>query len=350
MKDYYEILGVAHNATKDDIKRAYRKLAHTYHPDKTGGNEQKFKEVNEAYQVLSNDQKRSQYDRFGRVGAEAGAGGAGGWDFGSFRGFEDSDMGDIFETFFGGRGGVGTRTRRGRDISIDVEISFREAVFGTDRRVLIRKRAKCDECKGTGAARGSSLINCTKCHGSGTVRDTRKSFFGTFTQVVECAHCMGTGKIPEKKCSACRGEQVVTKSEEVHVVIPMGIENGEVIRIAEKGEAAAGAETGDLYVKVHVQKNAVFRRSKSDLLMKLDVPLSDALLGGSREVETLDGGIKIKIPQGVAEGEVLKVVGKGIPHEDGSRGDLLIEVKVKMPRRLSPSVKALVEELRKEGL
>jgi len=352
MKDYYDVLGVARNATKDDIKRAYRRLAHEFHPDKKGGNEQKFKELNEAYQVLSSDEKRAQYDRFGRAGAEAGAAG-GGWDFGGFRGFEDVDVGDIFETFFGGRGGfggAGAHARRGRDISIDVEIPFIESIFGTERRVLIRKRATCDECKGSGAASGSKQVSCGKCHGSGTIRDTRKSFFGTFTQVIECSHCAGRGKVPEKKCPTCHGEQVVTKSEEIHIVIPAGIENGEVIRIAEKGEAAAGAHTGDLYAKVRVLTHPLFRRSRSDLLMKLELPLSDALLGGSRDIETLEGALKIKIPQGVSDGEVLKVIGKGVPREDGSRGDLLIEVKIKMPRRLSPKVKELIEELRKEGL
>ena len=351
MKDYYDVLGVARNATKDDIKKAYRKLAHEFHPDKKGGNEQKFKELNEAYQVLSSDEKRAQYDRFGRPGADGGNA-SGGWDFGGFRGFEDVDVGDIFETFFGGRGGfggAGARTRRGRDISIDVEIPFAESIFGTERRVLIRKRATCEECSGTGAARGSAQATCSKCHGSGTIRDTRKSVFGTFTQVIECAHCAGRGKVPEKKCPTCHGEQVVTKSEEIHIVIPAGIENGEVIRMAEKGEAAAGAETGDLYAKVRVLPHNTFRRSRSDLLMKLELPLSEALLGGSRDIEALDGSIKIKIPQGVSEGEILKVVGKGVPREDGARGDLLIEVKIKMPRKITPALKALIEDLKKEG-
>lgn len=349
MKDYYDVLGVPRNASKDDIKKAYRRLAHQFHPDKGGGDEKKFKEVNEAYQVLSSDEKRAQYDRFGNVGTGS-EGTAGGWDFSGFRGFDDVDVGDIFETFFGGRAGFGgQRARRGRDISIDIEIPFAESVFGTERRVLIRKRAQCDECRGSGAARGSAKISCGKCHGSGTIRDTKKSFLGTFTQVIECSYCGGLGKVPDKKCPSCKGEQIITKSEEIHIIIPSGIENGEVVRIAEKGEAAPGAHTGDLYAKIHVLSHPVFRRSKHDLLMRLELPLSEALLGGSREIETLDGAIKIKIPQSVSDGEVLKVIGKGVPREDGSRGDLLIEVKIKMPRRMSPAVKALVEELRKEG-
>ncbi len=348
MKDYYEVLGIPKNSSKEDIKKAYRKLAHQFHPDKKGGNEQKFKEVSEAYQILSSDEKRAQYDRFGRASADGGAQG-GGWDFGSFRGFEDVDMGDIFETFFGREGVAGHGVKRGRDISIDIEIPFAESIFGTERRVLIRKRVTCDECSGNGAARGSVQVTCSKCHGSGKIRDTRKSFFGTFTQVVECSSCRGRGKIPEKKCSTCHGEEVMTKSEEIHIVIPHGIENGEVIRIAEKGEAAPGADTGDLYARVHVLTHPAFRRSRKDLLLKLELPLSEALLGGSRDIQTLEGALKIKIPQGVAEGEVLKVSGKGVPRDDGSRGDLLIEVKIKMPKRLSPTAKALLEELKKEG-
>lgn len=351
MKDYYEILGVAKNASKEDIKKAYRKLAHQYHPDKKGGDEGKFKEVNEAYQVLSNDQKRAQYDQFGSVGGGAGAG-PGGWDFSNFRGFEDIDMGDIFETFFGRGAGGGFSTqgrRRGRDISIDIEVPFQEAIFGTERRVLIRKQVTCDTCQGSGKEKDSKEVTCTKCHGGGTIRDTKKSFFGTYTQVVECSVCHGKGKIPEKKCPTCKGDEVVIKGEEIRIVVPPGIENGEVVRIAGKGEAARAAETGDLYVKVHVLPHAIFKRSKHDIIMKLDIPLSEALLGGSKDINTLDGDLKIKIPQGVADGEVLKISGKGVPRDDGSRGDLLIEVKIKMPKKLSPAVKALLEQLQKEG-
>ncbi|MEK7150973.1 MAG: molecular chaperone DnaJ [Patescibacteria group bacterium] len=349
MKDYYTILGVARNATKDDIKKAYRRLAHQYHPDKKGGDESKFKEVNEAYQILSNDSKRAQYDRFGSNGPDMGQAN-GGWDFGNFQGFEGADMGDIFETFFGrGTGFTGSHQKRGRDISIDIEISFADAVFGTERRVLIRKRGPCDACEGSGKEKDTKETICSRCHGSGTIRDTKQSFFGSYTQVVECSTCRGRGKIPEHKCKTCHGDEVVVKSEEIHIVIPPGIENGEVVRMASKGEAARGSEVGDLYIKVHVLPHATFRRSKTDLYMKLEIPLSHALLGGSRDVETLDGGIKMKIPQGVTDGEVLRVAGKGVPREDGSRGDLLAEVKIKMPKKLSPAVKNLIAELQKEG-
>ncbi|MDA1334607.1 MAG: molecular chaperone DnaJ [bacterium] len=348
MKDYYDVLGIARNASKDEIKKAYRKLAHQFHPDKKGGDEAKFKEVNEAYQILSDDGKRAQYDQFGRTGPSAGPGG---FDFGNFQGFEDVDMGDIFETFFGGRGGQGGRKRqkRGRDISIDIEIPFQEAVFGSERRVLIRKFATCDTCSGTGKADGAKEVACEQCRGAGTVRDTKQSFFGTFTQVVECSACGGRGNIPDKKCKHCNGDEVAVKSEEIHVIIPQGIENGEVIRIAGQGEATRGGETGDLYAKVHVLAHSVFKRLGHDLTMKLDVPLSEALLGGERVINTLENPLKVKIPQGVSDGEVLKVRGKGIPREDGSRGDLLISVIIKMPKKLSSNVKALIEELKKEG-
>jgi len=351
MKDYYEVLGIDRNASKDEIKRAYHRLAHKFHPDKKGGDEQKFKEVNEAYQVLSNEQKRKQYDQFGNVSGTGQGPGTAGWDFSGFRGFDDVEVGDIFETFFG-QGGFrsGGGRRRGRDISIDIDVPFQEAVFGTERRVLIRKHAVCDECGGTGAEKGTSEISCTACHGAGTVRDTKRSFFGTFTQIVECARCHGRGKVPERKCSMCKGERVFPKSEEIHIVVPAGIENGEVVRIAEKGEAARDADPGDLYVKIRVLPHPRFRRSKNDLLMRLEIPLSEALLGGSQEVETLDGKIRVKIPQGVHDGEVLKVHAKGVPRDDGSRGDLLIEVKIKMPKKISSTLKALIEELKKEGL
>ncbi len=346
MKDYYDILGVPRNATKEDVKKAYRKLAHQCHPDKKGGDEKRFKEINEAYQILSNDDKRSQYDRFGSSGGSGQEGaGFGGFDFGNF-GFDQMDVGDIFETVFG-RGGGGKR--RGRDISIDIEIPFAEAIFGTERRVLIRKRALCDECKGTGAEKGSTLSTCVTCHGAGTLRDTRKSLFGTFTKMVECGSCGGKGKVPEKKCRACHGETIVIKSEEAHIIVPSGIEDGEVIRISGKGEAAPSADSGDLYVKVHVLPHATFKRIRHDLVMRLDIPLSTALVGSSEDIETLDGKIKIKIPQGVADGEVLKVAGKGIMRDDGGRGDLLIEVKISMPKKITTALKALIEELKREG-
>lgn len=349
MKDYYEILGVPRNATKEDVKKAYRKLAHQYHPDKKGGDERRFKEINEAYQILSNDDKRSQYDRFGGAGAGGPEGGFGGFDFGNF-GFDQMDVGDIFETVFG-RGGFSANggKRRGRDISIDIEIPFAESAFGTERRVLIRKRALCDECSGTGAEKGSSLSTCATCHGAGTLRDTRKSLFGTFTKMVECGTCNGKGKVPEKKCKTCKGETIIVKSEEIHIIIPAGIEDGEVIRISGKGEAAPNADMGDLYAKVHVLPHAVFKRLRHDLVMRLEVPLSAALVGSSEDIETLDGKIKVKIPQGVADSEVLKVAGKGIVRDDGGRGDLLIEVKIRMPKKITPALKSLIEELKREG-
>ncbi len=350
MKNYYEILGVVRSASKEEIKKAYRKLAHQFHPDKTGGDEKKFKEVNEAYQVLSNDQKRAQYDQFGRVADGSPGGAPSGWDFGSFRGFEDVDMGDIFESFFGGAGGGTSTKRRGRDISIDIDIPFAESVFGAERRVLIRKRVLCETCKGSGRAKESSETTCSKCHGAGTIRDTRRSFFGNFTQVIECQTCHGEGKIPEKKCASCHSEGVVARGEEIRIMIPPGIENGEVVRIPHKGEAQRNGEAGDLYVKVRVLAHPVFKRSRNDLLMQLNTPLSEALLGGSHVISTLDGSLKLKIPQGVVDGEILKVGGKGVLRENGSRGDLLIEVKIKMPKKLTPRLKTLAEELGREGL
>ena len=346
--DYYDILGVHKNASKEEIKKAYHNLAHKYHPDKTKGDDKKFKEINEAYQVLSDDKKRAEYDAYGRTFSAQG-GPAGGWDFdfgGQGFGF---DINDIFENFFGGQT-KRTQTRRGRDISVDLQLSFEEAVFGGEKRIILSKTSLCEKCKGTGAETPKDLEKCPVCNGSGRVQENRRSFFGTFASVRECNKCFGRGTVPAKKCSNCRGQGVLTKTEEVAVKIPAGIQNNEMIKLTGSGEAVANGAPGDLYVKVYVARHPLFRREGDNLTMDLDIKISEALLASEREIRTLDGIIKLKIPAGIDSGEILRVRGKGVPRRNGGRGDLMIKISVRTPRKISSSAKKLIEELKKEGL
>ncbi|MBI4691888.1 MAG: molecular chaperone DnaJ [Candidatus Terrybacteria bacterium] len=365
MHDYYNILGIPRNASKEEIKKAYRKLAHQHHPDKTKGEDKKFKEINEAYQVLSDEKKRAEYDTYGRVFSEgAGPGGFGfsaqgepssGWDFGGPAG--GWDLNDIFENFFDGFAGGGRRTRakkRGRDISIDLSISFEEAIFGTERKVLLSKTSLCDKCKGTGAEPETSLEKCPACQGAGRIYETKKSFFGAFTSLKECGKCSGKGNIPLKKCSICKGQGVFIKTEEVSVHVPAGIQDGEMINLSGMGEAVAGGIGGDLYIKINTTRHPLFRREGENLAMDLNIKLSEALLGSEREIKTLDGMIKLKVPSGINSGEILRVRGKGVPRpaslRDGSRGDLMIKIFVNMPKKISRHAQKLIEELKNEGL
>ncbi len=354
VKNYYEILGVEKGASEDDIKKAFRKLAHKYHPDKKGGDEMKFKEVSEAYAVLSDKKKRAEYDTYGKTFAGGGPGGPGfgGFDFSNFEGFQQGqgvefDLGDIFGEFFGGGAGRG---RRGRDVSIDIELPFKESIFGTERRVLIAKMSVCDTCTGTGAKKGSKLVACAACNGKGDIRETRSSFFGTFTSSRQCPRCKGKGQIPETPCDVCRGEGIVRREEEIHVVVPAGVENGEMIRMPGRGEAISGGPAGDLYVKLHVRPDQKFTRDGHNLATTLSIKLSDALLGAEYRVRTLEGDEPLAIPAGVVHGEVLRIRGKGVPHGRGMRGDLLVRVDIEFPKKLSREARDLVEKLRGEGL
>ncbi|HDQ16705.1 MAG TPA: molecular chaperone DnaJ [Candidatus Vogelbacteria bacterium] len=351
-KDYYQILGIDKKASKDDIKKAFRKLAHKYHPDKAGGDEQKFKEINEAYQILSNDQKRREYDMYGNV--FSGGQGQQGSGFGGFSNFDfgdqfEFDLGDIFSDFFGGQT-FNIKKKRGRDISVDIQVSFAEAIFGVERKLLINKVVFCPDCGGSGAKKGTSLKKCFSCDGQGRLRENRRSFFGTISTWRECTNCAGRGEIPEEKCSNCNGLGVLKKSEEIKIFIPSGIEDGEMIRMSGKGEATPGGVSGDLYIKIHVEKDSTFKRVANDLLMDLNVKLTDAILGSEYEIKTLDGKLKIKIPAGINFGEILKVKGKGVPYGANRRGDLLVKVIINIPQKLSRKAKKKIEELREEGM
>lgn len=350
------MLGVAKGASDDDIKKAFRKLAHKYHPDKKGGDEKKFKEASEAYAVLSDKKRRAEYDMRGQGFGGNGQGqGFGGFGFSGFQGFGgqgqggvEFDLGDIFGDVFGGGGG--RRESRGRDISIDIEIPFRDAIFGTERRVLISKVSTCSGCAGTGAKQGSDMISCNTCNGKGTMRETRKTLFGTFTSTRVCPACRGRGDVPKEPCPVCRGEGVAKREEEIKISIPAGVSDGEMIRMPGMGEAVPGGSTGDLYVKLHVQRDPAFTRDGSNLITVLPIKLSDALLGGERTVQTLDGTISLKIPVGVTHGEMLRVRGKGVPTSNTSRGDLYVRVNIEFPKKLSKHAQGLVEELKKEGI
>lgn len=363
-KDYYEVLGVNKTASKDEIKKAFYKLAHKYHPDKKEGDEKKFKEVNEAYQVLSDEGKRAKYDQFGsgfeNMGGGAGAygqgAGFGGFDFSGFQGgfqngdFDFGNLNDIFSDFFAGGMGGRAQARRGRDISTEIQISFADAVFGVTRKILITKISSCEICKGNGAKPGTKMETCRTCNGQGKIHEAKRTILGTISSTKVCDACLGSGEVPKEKCEKCHGKGTLRKEEEISIAVPAGIRNGEMVRMSGMGEAIPKGAAGDLYIKINVTPHAVFRRDGNDLVMTLNLKLSDALLGTEYPIETLDGKINIKIPEGVGINEILRVKGKGVPFSKGKRGDLLIKLNIKLPNKLSRKSREIIEELKKEGI
>lgn len=359
-KDYYKILGVEKNASKEDIKKAFRKLAHQYHPDKTKGDDSKFKEVNEAYQTLSDDQKRAQYDQFsagggygggqGFGGFSAGGGPASGWDFSGAQGFDMGDLGDIFGDFFGGgMGGRRNQSRRGRDISTEIDISFEDAMFGITRKILITKQSKCDSCNGTGAKMNTKMDTCKSCNGQGQVREIRRSILGTFQTTKVCDKCSGEGKTPKEYCKDCSGHGVLNKQTEIEIKIPKGIDNGEMIKMNGMGEAVKGAISGDLYIKINVKPHNIFKRDGYNLYTDISINLSDAILGVRYELKTFDGVVDIKIPEGTNHKDLLRIKGKGVPN-NRERGDIIVRVLVRMPNKISKKARKLIEDLKSEGI
>ncbi len=358
-KDYYKVLGVERGATKEDIKKAFRKLAHQYHPDKNNGDDKKFKEVNEAYQVLSDDQKRAQYDQFGSD-FQGYAGGQGNPFQGGFGGFNQGgfnvnfeDLGDLGEMFgFGDIFGGGGRAReaRGRDIATEINVSFKDAAFGTERRVLLTKTSLCHVCAGSGAKPGTKKKTCTKCNGKGQVRETRNSFFGQIATTAVCSTCQGSGEIPETPCTNCHGAGVENRQEEITIVIPGGIENGEMIRMTGMGEAVKNGTAGDLYVKVNVSSDPVFKRNGKDIHMTLPIKLTEALLGSVRKVASLDGVVEVTIPEGAHHGQQIRIKGEGIMAERGRRGDMVVSLDIALPNKLSKKMRELVEKMKEEGM
>jgi molecular chaperone DnaJ len=363
-KDYYETLGVNKGASKEEIKKAFYKLAHKYHPDKKEGNEAKFKQVNEAYQVLSDDAKRSKYDQYGSGFENVGQGfggaqsGFGGFDTSGFSGgfqggnldFDFGNLNDIFSDFFSGGMGGRRETRRGRDISTEVQISFSDSIFGTNRKILITKTSSCLTCQGSGAKTGSGMMTCKTCNGQGQIRESKRTIFGNIANTKICEVCLGSGEVPKEICETCKGKGVLRREEEVSIVIPAGIRDGEMIRMTSYGEAVTKGTTGDLYIKINVIPHSVFKRDGHDLVMNLNLKLSDALLGAEYPIQTLDGEIKVTIPEGVGINEVLRVRGKGVPVSKSKRGDLLIKLNIKLPSKISRKSREIIEELKKEGI
>ncbi|HEX3100132.1 MAG TPA: molecular chaperone DnaJ [Patescibacteria group bacterium] len=375
-QNYYETLGVEKGASADDIKKAYRKLAHKYHPDKGQGanseNDAKFKEVNEAYQVLSNSEKRSQYDQYGQTfedaqrqgggpGAGAGFGGFGGQAGNPFGGgfgqggveFDFGGFGDIFGDIFGG-GRAGREAReRGIDLEMAVTISFEEAVFGVKRTITLEKKDKCKTCEGTGGEPGTKINTCPVCHGQGQIRTQRNTIFGPVASSHACDRCGGDGKVPEVPCKTCKGEGVLRQEKTLEVDIPAGIDNNQRIRINGEGEVGyRGSEPGDLYLNIRVKPSKEFVRDGTTLRIEIPVSMTKAALGTKVKVTTLDGDIELKIPAGTQPGTVFKVAGKGVPELDGrgrgaagKRGDLLVTARVVIPNKLNKKESELLKEL-----
>lgn len=361
MNDYYHILGINKGASEEEIKKAFRKLAHKYHPDKKDGDEKKFKEINEAYSILSDKKKREQYDKYGRVFEGAGPGWrgepfegfpGGGFDFG-FEFGEGADLSDIFEAFFEGMG-VRQKRRtyeRGGDIEIIQEISLEEAFGGFEKEIKYKILVICDKCEGRGYDQKAGFEKCAVCGGRGEIRETRKSFFGSFTQVKQCKECMGTGQISKASCAQCRGIGRVSGEKQVKVRILAGIHDGQLITIKGAGEAGQrGTEAGDLYVRVKIKPHHAFRREGNDLFIKKEVKLVDVLLGKKIEIPTISGHkLHIEIPADFDIRQNLVISNEGMPvFGSYGRGNLIVELKIKTPKKISAKAKKALEDAEKE--
>ncbi len=359
-RDYYEVLGVEKNASADEIKKAYRKAAVKYHPDKNPGDkeaEEKFKEAAEAYDVLSNPDKRARYDQFGHAGMEGGAGGYGGGGFGGGFTMEDifRNFGDIFGGHFGGGfggfGGGGSRSgrkvNRGSDLRVKVRLSLKEIAEGCTKKIKITKQIACDQCGGSGAKDSNSYSTCPNCNGAGYTIETVNSFFGRAQTQRVCPTCGGEGKVITSPCSKCRGEGVVRGEEIVEIRIPAGVAEGMQLSVSGKGNAARhGGISGDLLVVIEEEPNDLLIRDGSDLLHNLKIPVTTAILGGEVEVPTIDSKARIKIAAGTQAGKVLRLKGKGLPELNGyGRGDILVIVDIVIPTKLTSEEKKLLEKL-----
>ena len=364
-KDYYEVLGVNKNASKDEIKKAYRKLARKYHPDVNKDNpeaESKFKEVNEANEVLSDDTKRAQYDQFGHdaftQGGGASAGGFNQGGFGGFGGFGGGQAGgfeDIFDMFFGGQGGRGQQQRgpqRGDDLRYDLDIAFKEAAFGTEKKVKIARLEECDHCHGTGGEPGSKVDTCPTCHGTGQQQVVQQTPFGQFASTRTCPDCQGKGKKIEKTCRVCHGSGEVRKQREIEVKIPAGVDSGTRLRIGGEGNPGTnGGPRGDLYVYIYVRPDKEFKRNGNDVVVEQTISFAKAALGATISVDTLDGKADLKIPAGTQTGTAFRMRNKGISYlrDKNRRGDQHVVVTIETPKKLDDKQKRLLLEFAKES-
>ena len=351
-RDYYEVLELSKGASDADIKKAYRKLAKKYHPDVNPGDktaEAKFKEINEAYEVLSDPQKRARYDQFGHAGTDPNGFGGGG-----FSDFDFGGIGDIFETFFGGSGfsGFGRSSRnrggpqKGNDLKYSIEVAFEEAAFGTQKEITINRMENCPTCNGSGAKPGTSPVTCGKCGGSGQVQYKQSTPFGQFVNVRTCDACHGEGKTIKEPCSSCSGRGKVRKSTKLKIKIPQGIDDGQTISLRGEGEPGSkGGPRGDLYINVRVKAHPLFTRQGDDVVCEMPITFVQAALGCELEVPTLDGKVKYTIPEGTQTGTVFRLKGKGVPHLRGSgRGDQYVRVNIEVTKKLNESQKAILRE------
>lgn len=343
MPDYYETLGVGKNASKDDIKKAYKTLAKKYHPDLNPGNkdaEHKFKEINEAYAILSDDTKKANFDRYGT--AESGY--SQGYGQG-FEGFQDADLGDMFGSFFdlGGR-----RSGKGRDLKYELEISFMEACFGVEKKISVTKLDRCESCDGHG---GSGEKSCSSCKGSGRMQKTFRTPFGVFAQTSTCTECSGRGKTVEKVCKECKGQARVKNTKTITVKVPAGVNDGNTLRVQGEGEAGgAGGRSGDLFVEIYVTPHDIFARKEDDIYIEFPISFSQAALGDTVTVPTIRGEVKMKVPAGTQSGTILRLKDEGVENVNGhGTGDALVRVQVKTPQKLSAKQKELLEKLAAEN-
>ena len=362
-KNYYDVLGVSKSAGQEEIKKAFRQLAHEHHPDKSGGNADKFKEINEAYQVLGNEDKRRQYDQFFTTGNAGGFSysdfARGGNPFGGFASggagqefhFDFGDLGDLGD-LFGGMGGFfggqssKRRSRRGADLEIEITIDFEEAVFGVEKIIDLSKQVICQNCGGTGAEPGSKISDCRTCHGRGHITRSQQTILGAFATQAVCPDCHGEGKTIEKKCGQCRGAGIASGQEKIKVKIPAGISNSQSIKLSGQGEPSPKGAPGDLYLTVKVRASQHFKREKDDIFSQVDISINQAFMGDKIMVETVDGPVALKIPAGTQSHTQFRLRDKGLPHLQGrGRGDHLVTIIVKIPHSLSRQQKKLLEEL-----
>ncbi|PID93018.1 MAG: molecular chaperone DnaJ [Bacteroidetes bacterium] len=351
-KDFYEILGVARNASAEEIKKAYRKLAIKYHPDKNPGDkeaEEKFKEAAEAYEILSNEEKRSKYDRFGHSAFENGGGGySGGMTMDDIF----SQFGDIFSGFggfggFGGSGGGGSKVPRGSNLRVKVKLNLKDIANGVEKKLKVKKYVSCEACSGSGAKNGTSKTTCTTCHGSGQVTRVTNTFLGQMQTSTVCPTCHGEGSIISQKCEVCYGEGIVKKEEIIKINIPAGVAEGMQVKMSGKGNAARrGGVNGDLLVMIHEEKHPQLSRDGNDLIYNLHLSIPQATLGSTVEIPTVDGKAKIKIEQGTQPGRILRLRGKGVPDVNGyGRGDLLVQINVWIPKSLEKEERKMFEKM-----
>ena len=378
-KDYYEVLGVPRDASEAEIKKAFRKLAIKYHPDKNRDNpkaaEEKFKEVNEAYSVLSDKNKRAQYDQFGPDAFQNGAAGAGGFGQGGFGGFGGfgqggfggfggfgqggfssggfGGFGDIFDSFFGGQGSRQSNgPERGADLRFDVDITFKQAAFGTEMEIQVPKNETCEHCHGNGAEPGSKVDTCPVCHGTGQQRVVQNTPFGQMVNVRTCSHCGGTGKIIHEKCKKCHGEGTVKVRKKLKIKIPAGVDDGARLRVAGEGEPGVrGGGHGDLYVYIFVRRDPQFTRQGNDVVSQQTITFAQAALGCTIRVDTIDGQVDLKVPAGTQSGTIFRIKGHGVPYlgSSGRRGDHHVQVNITTPKRMNAKQKELLKEFARAG-